>query len=1492
MTLQSNSEKSNLNNPSLGKPEADLSSLSPLKRSLIALEQMQAKLSALEATQNEPIAIIGMACRFPGGSNSPKEFWQFLERGGDAVTEVPKDRWAVGDYYHPDLETPGKITTRFGAFLQDIDQFDSRFFSLSPDEARAMDPQQRLLLEIAWEALENAGQPLEQLAGSRTGVFVGCASSDYKRMQLDHPDRISLHTGTGTSQSVLAGRLSYLLDLRGPSLSIDTACSSSLVAVHLACQSLKNQDSDCALAAGVNLLLSPQGLIATSKMGLMSQEGHCKAFDARADGIVLGEGCGVIVLKRLSDAIAAGDPIAAIIPGSAINQDGHTNGLTAPNGLSQQALLRSALAAAQLEPSQISYIETHGTGTSLGDPIEFEALAEVLGTPEPTSPPCFLGALKTNMGHLAAAAGIAGLIKAVLALQHRAIPKSLHFQTLNPNISLAGTRFVIPTQKELWNSDSPRRAGVSSFGWSGTNCHLIVEEAPAPKTPSLLDPENSSQSESQFGADTDNISDRSYLLPLSARDPKALESLVENYIQTFSQSCLPSSTQPQDTEGLEISLKDISWTAALKRTHHDHRLFVIGDSSTDVVNQLQAWLKQTTGNVAGHSKGKTGIKVGSYGTGQLRRTVFVFPGQGSQWYGMAQELMQREPIFRDMLQQCDQIIYPLTGWSILQELQTQEELSRLNQIDVIQPLLFAIQVSLAALWRSWGVIPDAVVGHSMGEVAAAQVAGALSLEQAAKLICGRSRLLRQFSGTGAMLLVHLSVSQAEALIAEHKQAVAIAASNDRHSTVLSGDPKLLDTIAALLQEQNIFCRLIRADVAAHSPQIDSLEAEVKQMLTNLQPQVASVPIYSTVEAQQIDGSQMDKTYWFRNLRQPVLFAQTLEQLLEQSYGLFIEMSPHPILLSSIESELASQNKSGVAIPSLVRHEPEQASLLQSLGQLYTLGYQINWSGVYPQPGQFISLPAYPWQHRRFWLDDTYNSHSRHPQSQSELQYETKPQLEHPILGVALDLAHSALGQVWTIDTDALPEGYKHKVLGVSVFPTFAMVEAAFAAIELAFGSIAYSLKALELKRLLALPQQQQTQLQFTLSAYPTDSKAFHLYGRIKNPGVNNSVDVTSQPITEPITQQRQDSSPWLLYGSAKICDLNSETTAPQVPSLETLKQQCIKPMAMPPSWESINSHGESPGWCLEAAKMTVEIGLDIVLAQLHNKHSPSHLESPDSLWPGILERCFELAALAVPSQQKGDIPSDQQSIQNHNTFVPIYLDRVQLYARCQKQMWIAARRRNSEVTSSLSFNSTPEVCLVDLWLFNDAGQLVVSIDGLVLKFLSQEEINQIVNLAIANQTTPSDQDNNSETIVSSKPTGSLLEELEALPETNRWFHLLDYLRTEVSTLLGLDPTETVEDEQGFFSLGMNSMMTLRLRNHLEISLSCSLSPTVAFENSTIHALAKYLATEVLTLTITQPNSGQKTAQTDDWLLEKQTELKNLSDLELTELLSHKLDEIT
>lgn len=904
-------------------------------------------MKARSTDPDDPIAIIGIACRFPG-ANSPEEFWQLLCEGRCTIGSVPADRFDLEALYDPTPGTPGKVMSRWGGFLPDIQRFDPSCFGISPREAAFLDPQQRLLLKTAWEALEDSGQPIEDLAGSNTGVFVGLWLNDYEARLFGATPETEFYMTTGTGRYAASGRISYCFGLEGPSLTIDTACSSSLVAVHLACQSLRTSECSLAIAGGANIILQPHVTIAYSQSRMMAPDGRCKFGDAHADGYVRSEGAGIVVLKPLTQALADRNPIYAVIRGSASNNDGKSSGsLGTPSRSGQERLLRRAYENAGVSPGSLQYVESHGTGTSAGDPVELGALGTVLASGR--SSPCLVGSVKTNVGHTEGAAGVAGLIKVALSLHHRLIPPSLHCQQPNPNIPWAELPLQIARTLTDWPSEpGTGLASVSAFGIAGTNAHVVLGEAPQPEAKTATE-----------------CCDRAVLLPISARSSNSVRSLASNYATWLDHS--------------EISLRDVTFTASRLRSHHACRLAVAGETKSELKQQLETWLA---------SEASSEQTIG-------RQIVFVFPGQGSQWVGMGRELMQREPVFRESLAQCDRALHPFVEWSLLEQLQSDEASPsyRLSEIDCIQPTLLAIEIALAQLWNSWGIKADAVIGHSMGEVAAAFIAGALTLDDAMRVISCRSKLLRRTSGQGAMAIVELSTEETEAVLVGLQERLSIAVSNSPTSTVISGDPAAVEQVLQNLEERAVFCRPVRVDVASHSPQMDPLQPELIAALRDLHPTKAAFPIYSTSQAKILNGTECDAAYWADNLRRPVMFSQMTQELLASDYGVFIEMSPHPVLLPAIEQGFQHAGRAGAAIPSLRRKEPEQQTILGSLGRLYQLGYSPSWERLNPV-GDFVKLPRYAWDEERFWCESDVATTNRAPANgHSVLQFQLGNQAE-------------------------------------------------------------------------------------------------------------------------------------------------------------------------------------------------------------------------------------------------------------------------------------------------------------------------------------------------------------------------------------------------------------------------------------------------------------------------------------------------------------------
>lgn len=902
-------------------------------RLILLCSELQQKLAASERAKAEPIAIVGLGCRFPGGVSDAASYWDLLRNGVDAITDVPRDRWDVDGYYDADPNVPGKMYCRKGGFLDRVDGFEPEFFNISPREALSLDPQHRLLLEVVWEALEDAGRDPHSLNGSRTGVFVGIGTDDYAKLQvrdLDAKD-VSVYSGIGNAYCYAAGRISHILGLHGPCLPVDTACSSALVAIHLACQSLRERECDAAIAGGVQLILAPFAPIFLSKARALAPDGHAKTFDSRADGFCRGEGCGVIVLKRLSDALAANDRIHAVIRSSAVNHDGHSSAFTVPNGMAQQEVIRTALGRGNVDPLDVEYVEAHGTGTSLGDPIEVRSLAAVYGKAAGRSDePLVLGSVKTNFGHLEGAAGIAGLLKVVLSLQHGVIPPHLNFEKPNPHIPMAEGPFVIPTECRPWSKPrGARTAAVSSFGLSGTNSHVILSD----------------YVETARQAAVGEAPERPlHLFTLSAKTEPALKELASRYaraLDSFNARALP----------------DICFTANAGRAHFNHRLAIVASSTKQLKRTLAAFA-----SAAGDAPRAVALS-----SRARPKVVFLFSGQGSQYLGMGQELYRTQPSFRAALDRCDEICKGLLGESLLSVMFQKEEL--LDDTTYQQPALFALEYALACMWRSWGVEPAALMGHSVGEVTAACVAGVFSLEDGLKLIVARARLMGALPREGQMVAVLASEATVRPYIEPHAADASIAAVNGPDSVVLSGRSSAVDAIVAKLRERGIETRPLNVSHAFHSPLMDPMLDAFERVLREVTFNRPALKLISNLTGKLVSDEVTTAEYWRRHVREPVRFAAGVSTLYEQGFRLFLELGPKPVLCG-LGKRCVPRDGGAAWLPSL-NGEDGWKTVLDSLSSLYLAGASTDWRGFdRDYVRRVVTLPTYAFQRQRYWVELT------------------------------------------------------------------------------------------------------------------------------------------------------------------------------------------------------------------------------------------------------------------------------------------------------------------------------------------------------------------------------------------------------------------------------------------------------------------------------------------------------------------------------------------
>ncbi|MCC7368640.1 MAG: SDR family NAD(P)-dependent oxidoreductase [Chloroflexi bacterium] len=1215
-----------------------LTRLSPNRLALLVLD-LQAKLGAGKPSQPEPIAVIGLGCRFPGGVHGPAQFWDLLAEGRDAIEETPRSRWDADALFDPNPDAPGKVASRWGGFLTNVDRFDAEFFGMSPREARSLDPQQRLTLEVGWEALEHAGYAPDRLHGSATGVFLGICNGDYGRTLLSQePELLDTYAATGNAYSVASGRLSYVLGLQGPSISVDTACSSSLVAVHLAVQGLRSGDCRMALAGGVNAILSPATTIALSRAHMMSSDGRCKAFDAAADGFVRSEGCGFVVLKRLADAESEGDTILAVIRGSATNQDGRSNGITAPNGPSQVAVIRQALADAGVEPSDVSYVEAHGTGTALGDPIEVQALGAAIGSGLPQDRPLLIGSVKTNLGHLESAAGIAGLIKVILSLQQGVLPRQLHFQTPSPHVDWDRLGISVVDRLTQWpNHPRGRRiAGVSSFGFSGTNAHIVVEAAPA------------------SDVRVNRVERPRHLVSLSARTQPALRTMAEQ-LHTFLE------------RNPDVALADLAHTANAGRSDFDHRAAIVAASHAGVRDALAALHTGTPsdGLIVGHPSGNMPPDV-----------AFLFTAQGAQYRDMGRRLYETQPTFRRALDLCATLLEPHLDRPLLSIIWTADEESMdaaaglLDQTMYTQPALFAVQYALTELWRSWGIRPSAVLGHSAGELVAACVAGALSLEDGLRLVAERGHLMQTLTPPGAMASVRTDEQTVRRALAGIGGKVSVAAVNGLENVTIAGERGALRSALAVLQAQGLEVRELAISIASHSPLMDPMLDAFERAAASVTWQEPGIDVVSGMTGDMVREELGTPSYWRRHAREAVQFARALQTLRAQGYRHFVEIGPAPVL-TGLGQQVFSGDF-GVWLPSLRRGIDDWEQLLTSLGALYAEGVAVDWAGFdRDYELRKIALPTYPFQRERYWIETSAAPAERtQPASSRD---------EHPLLGGRLR-SPAISGAVFERAMRADSPWFlaDHRVFDAVILPSPAFVEMALAAGASEYGSTMLQLENFTIREPLILSDEAPRLVQTVLQQMPDGATACAVYSR------------------------DDGSDTWQLHTDVRISraagDLHSASVPPPTP-LEEIQSRCQEEIDGPTYYERLAGLGLAFGPAFRGIQR-IWRGEGEALADITLPESLEGEAGAYWLHPAVLDACLQAMGAAIPTTTTED------------AYLLVSFDRLRVLGRPSRQLRSHIQLRPTTLAGGDAF-------IADAWLYDVGRGTVAIVEGLAIRRASR-----------------------------------------------------------------------------------------------------------------------------------------------------------------------------
>lgn len=1174
--------------------------------------------------KREPLAIIGIGLRFPGNVNTPEEFWNLLISKTDALGPIPQDRWNADALYAAEFRRAGKISVKRGGFIKDVDKFDAGFFGISPLEAQRMDPQQRMLLEVSYEAVQDAGLSLNDLDNTKAAVFVGISAHDYGDIQNTPVERVNIgaHTNVGSALCIAANRISYSYNLKGPSFAIDTACSSSLNAIHAGCRAIWEGDADLAFAGGVNSILKPEPQMGFSKGGFLSPDGTCYSFDERGNGYVRSEGAGLIIIKPLAKAEADGDTIYATIIGSAVNQDGATKGISVPNPVAQEELLVEAYKDAGIDPHSVSYVEAHGTGTFVGDPIESNSIGHVIGTDR--NDICYMGSVKSNIGHLEPASGVAGISKLALALKYNVIPPNIHFKKGNPNIPFDELKLKVPTEQVKWEGGSNRFAGVNSFGFGGSNVHVVVQgydEKPRKK------------------------SDKKGLMvaTLSARKDEALKAAAKNFIEFL------------NDKKNDATFSDICYSSAVRSSHHDLRLAVVASDKKELAHHLGVYLNgETLTEIAENRANAVKDKV-----------VFIFSGQGPQWWAMGRQLYENEPLFRETIVKLDKMLSKHADWSLITELTRDEKSSRISQTNIAQPALFSVQIALYEMWKAMGITPSAVVGHSIGEVAAGYASGALTLEQAVLLIFHRSRVQHKATDKGRMMAVGISFEEAKKLIAGKETRVSVGAVNGPAMVALSGDTDVIMEIAEDLNKRDVFHRLLEVNVPFHSHHMEPLKAELLSSLGEFKTAPTKIPFYSTVYGKVTKGEELNPMYWFMNVREPVYFVQAVEAQIKDGFDTFIELGPHPIHAIGVNDLLARKKKKGLVIPSLRRKEDEKKTFLASAAALHCWGVKVDWKAFYGEGNNFVKLPYYPWQRESYWVETTAGKEER------------LGAFNHPHLTRQITSARESSNVIWdvTLDKRTYPYIEEHKVQGPIVFPGAGHVDLTVSAAIQTFGDKFCFVEDVNFDNALFLPDSgEPPHIQIDISH---DSGDYFIY-----------------------TKPRHKEAQWTLCSYGKINHIGDHFEPIKI-DLNAVRKRVNIPVPVKPMHDELLESGLYLGPSFRAIKKLYRSdGHWESLSEIEVHESVRSEFHQFFIHPGVLDSCFQTVF--------GIFNEREDVNKKMGVYIPRHIDKIKYYSH-PKSFKLLVHGRLREWTD--------EYALGELWIFNEDGSLVAEFHGFRSQYL-------------------------------------------------------------------------------------------------------------------------------------------------------------------------------